>query len=151
MLESSSATPQFNYADRPDADRCTICGQAVGSRYYRIGGNMTCAACAEKARFEQPKDSHTAYIRALLFGIGAAIVGLIVYATFGIVTGLVIGYLSLAVGYMIGKAMTAGSKGLGGRKYQVTAALLTYVAVSMAAVPIGIAQYVKAQKAQTTH
>jgi hypothetical protein len=34
--------------------------------------------------------------------------------------------------------MMAGSKGLGGRRYQITAALLTYAAVSMAAVPIQI-------------
>jgi hypothetical protein len=65
---------------------------------------------------------------------------MILYAAFGIITGLVIGYLSLAVGYIVGKAILFGSGGIGGRRYQIAAALLTYVAVSIAAIPMGIAQ-----------
>ncbi len=63
---------------------------------------------------------------------------MILYATFAIATGIIIGYISLAVGWMIGKAIMKGSGGVGGRRYQITAAALTYCAVSMAAVPIGI-------------
>ena len=99
---------------------------------------MACSACADTARRELARDTHANYIRALLFGIGAAIAGLILYATFAIVTGIVIGYMSLAVGWMVGKAMIKGSNGVGGRRYQITAVLLTYAAVSMAAVPIWI-------------
>jgi hypothetical protein len=40
------------------------------------------------------------------------------------------------VGYIVGKAMMFGSKGIGGQKFQVTAALLTYAAISMAEIPI---------------
>lgn len=46
----------------------------------------------------------------------------------------------MAVGYIIGKAMHMGSRGVGGRRYQVAAVLLTYFAVSMSAVPIAIEQ-----------
>lgn len=55
-----------------------------------------------------------------------------------IVTGLSIGFVSLAVGYLVGvgAAMKKGAGGYGGRKCRIVAALLTYVAVSMAAVPI---------------
>jgi hypothetical protein len=77
-------------------------------------------------------------VRALLFGCGAALLGLILYSAFGVITGLVIGYLSLAVGFLVGKAMMMGSKGIGGRRYQVVAVLLTYAAVSMSAIPIAI-------------
>jgi hypothetical protein len=66
------------------------------------------------------------------------VAGLILYATFEIMTGIIIGYISLAVGWMVGKAMIKGSNGHGGRRYQITAALLTYAAVSMAAIPIWI-------------
>jgi hypothetical protein len=75
-----------------------------------------------------------------LYGIGGAIVGLILYSTFGIVTGLVIGYLSLAVGYIVGKAINMGSRGLGGRRYQIAAVILTYAAVSLSAIPTAISQ-----------
>jgi hypothetical protein len=87
---------------------------------------------------ELAKDTHSAYVRALLFGTGAAILGMILYATFAIVTGIVIGYASLAVGWLIGKAMAQGSNGIGGRRYQIAAVLLTYAAVSTAAIPIWI-------------
>ena len=78
-----------------------------------------------------------------MFGIGAAILGLIGYAAFTIVTGIMIGYISLAVGWLIGKAMRTGSRGIGGRRYQIAAALFTYAAVSMAAIPIYFSQISK--------
>ena len=73
--------------------------------------------------------------RAILFGLGAAILGCLLYAGFTIVTHIEIGYVALGVGYLVGKAMIAGSKGRGGRSFQIAAAVLTYLAVSMAAVP----------------
>jgi hypothetical protein len=72
----------------------------------------------------------------MLFGLGAAILGMILYAGFTIVTGFYIGYVSLAVGWLVGKAIMLGSRGVGGRRYQIAAAILTYAAVSIAAIPI---------------
>jgi hypothetical protein len=111
---------------------------------------MTCAACAERLKGSIPKDSHAAFARAVTYGAAAATAGLALYALVGIVTGLVIGYVSLAVGWVVGKAMMKGSGGLGGRRYQLTAILLTYAAVSIAAVPIGIAEYMKEKKPQSS-
>jgi hypothetical protein len=151
MLDApfTPATPQFEqaeYAEKPDTERCALCHASVGDTYYRVSNAMACAACAEKAKGNQIPDSHAAFARGLVFGAGGAMVGVILYATFAIVTGLVIGYVSLAVGYIVGKAMKAGSRGRGGRRYQVAAALLTYAAVSVAAVPVAISQQIKAGK-----
>lgn len=90
-----------------------------------------------------PKDSHSTYVRGILFGIGAAIIGMIGYAAFTIITNLYIGYVSLAVGWFVAKAIITGSKGIGGRRYQIAALLLTYAAVSIAAVPIAISYQIK--------
>jgi hypothetical protein len=90
-----------------------------------------------------PIDSHKTFVRGVTYGVGGAILGLILYSTIAIVTGLIIGYVSLAVGYIIGRAIMMGSRGIGGQRYQIAAALLTYAAVSLSAVPIGISQYVK--------
>jgi hypothetical protein len=139
-------TAQFNSA--PGPARCTRCGQLIGNAYYRVDGLVACEQCALKARADLPNDSHSAYVRGLIFGIGAAIAGLILYSTFAITTGLVIGYLSLAVGFIVAKAIKAGSRGRGGRKYQITAVALTYAAVSLAAIPIAIAQASKDRPAQ---
>jgi hypothetical protein len=69
-------------------------------------------------------------------GIAGALAGLALYVIFALTTGLIIGWVSLAVGFIVGKAMRMGSGGVGGRRYQVMAVLLTYFAVSMSAVPI---------------
>jgi hypothetical protein len=152
----TNPTPQFGtaeYVGTPGGDHCRYCHQPISGTYYRINDGMTCPACADTARRELARDTHATYIRALLFGIGAAIAGLILYATFAIVTGVVIGYASLAVGWMVGKAMIKGSNGVGGRRYQITAVLLTYAAVSMSAIPIWIhyANQRQEQRAQQQH
>jgi hypothetical protein len=111
---------------------------------------MACTACGERAQHEQPKDSHSLFTRGLVFGTGGAILGLILYAVFAIATGLVIGYVSLAVGYIVGKAIKTGSQGTGGRRYQIAAVLLTYAAVSLAAIPIDMSVYAKQRKMHPT-
>jgi uncharacterized protein (DUF983 family) len=143
MKAGETQTPQFATAEyspnTPDL-KCAACRQPIGGTYFQIRSAPVCAACTEKLRSQIPKDSHAAFVRALLFGIGGAVVGLALYVTVALATGLVIGFVSLAVGYIIGKAMHMGSGGVGGRRYQVVAVLLTYFAVSMSAVPIAIEQ-----------
>lgn len=135
----SNPTPQFDtaeYVGPPEADHCQFCHQPIAGNYYRVNGAIACSACASISRNELARDTHAAFTRSLLYGIGAAIAGMILYATFEIMTGIIIGYVSLAVGWMVGKAMMKGSGGTGGRRYQLVAALLTYAAVSLAAVPV---------------
>jgi hypothetical protein len=93
-----------------------------------------------------PQDSHPAFVRAILFGMGGAILGLIIYSAFAILTGIMIGYVALAVGWLVATAMKKGSQGAGGRRYQVAAVSLTYAAVSLSAIPIGISFYLKERK-----
>ena len=145
----TDTTPQFGTAEyqaKPGSDTCQSCNQVLTGLYYRINGSLACQRCTEQLKSQIPKDSHSAFVRGLVFGVGGAILGLILYSVFGIVTGLVIGYVSLAVGYIVGKAIKFGSRGIGGRRYQIAAALLTYAAVSMSAIPMGISQAIKEKK-----
>jgi hypothetical protein len=147
---NQAAQPQFataEYAHIPGTERCKICGNLVSGEYYRIHDLMACQTCALQARAGQPADSHVAFTRGLLFGIGGAILGLIGYAVFEIVTGWMIGYLALGVGWLVAKAISKGSHGLGGRRYQIAAVLLTYLAISFSSIPIAIAQIAKSAKA----
>jgi hypothetical protein len=140
----ANPTPQFATAEYAGSgDGCKSCNQAITGTYYRINGSLACDRCTTQLQTQLPKDSHAAFVRALTFGIGAAILGLIGYAAFTIITGIMIGYISLAVGWLIGKAMRTGSSGVGGRRYQIAAALFTYAAVSMAAIPIYFSQISK--------
>jgi hypothetical protein len=145
--------PQFStaeYSHVAGTERCRICSNLIGGDYFRVNGLMACAQCAADARDGQPRDSHEAFSRGLVLGVGAAVLGMIVYAAFTIVTGWYIGYLALGVGYLVAKAIKKGASGLGGRRYQIAAVLLTYAAISIAAVPIGISYAIKhAQKASS--
>jgi hypothetical protein len=149
MADSNS--PQFNtaeYSSKPGTNTCRSCNQTISGAYYRVNGAIACPNCVQQLQNQIPKDSHGAFTRGLIFGIGGAILGLIIYSAFGIVSGWVIGYLSLAVGYIVAKAILMGSGGMGGRRYQIAGVLLTYFAVSMAAIPMGISQIMKTKDAK---
>jgi hypothetical protein len=135
----NNPTPQFGTAEyaKPESNRCRVCQQPMGGTYYRVNTAMVCASCVEKMRGAIKMDTHADFMRALAYGIGAAVAGLVGYALIAIVLqGWVISYMSIGVGWLVGTAMMKGSNGAGGRRYQIVAALLTYAAVSMAAVPI---------------
>jgi len=139
--DAASDAPQFataEYASTPGKERCGICGSPLSGQYYRVNTQMACDTCARQAKAGQPTDSHVAFTRAAIFGAGGALAGLGLYSTVEIVTNMTIGYLALAVGWLVATAMMKGSKGIGGTRYQVTAVLLTYLAISMSAIPVGI-------------
>jgi hypothetical protein len=145
-MSSSQPAPQFDKADfgqQPKGDVCHKCRQSIVGAYYRLNGAMTCASCANILQHDATAQPSGNYTRALLFGCGGALLGLVLYSAVGIITGLMIGYVSLAVGFIVAKAMLKGSGGIGGRKYQITAVLLTYMAVSMSAIPIALSQWGK--------
>lgn len=68
---------------------------------------------------------------ALVFGLGGAVAGALLYAAFIEITNIQIGYLSIAIAFLVAKGMMIGSKGRGGFQYQITAILMTCVAVAV--------------------
>jgi uncharacterized protein (DUF983 family) len=140
-----SDQPQRSPAAAGPGDACKACGQTISGAWYRVNDAPVCATCAERLQRELPQDSHQAFVRGFMFGVGAAVIGFMLYVGFAIATGLVIGYVSLAVGYLVGKGLSFGSRGVGGRRYQIAALVLTYMAVSLAAVPIAISMHMQHQ------
>jgi hypothetical protein len=141
-----SSTPQFGTAECASpsgTDRCKSCQQELTGSYFRINGLLVCENCANKLQAQTAKDTHAAFVRGIIFGVAGAIAGLILYSAFGIITGIEIGYVALAAGWLVGTAINKGSNGIGGRRYQIAAVALTYAAVSMSAVPIGISYMMK--------
>jgi len=144
-----SNTPQFGTAEYKSAagsDRCKSCQQELTGTYFRINGMLACEKCTRQLQAQTPKDTHAIYVRGILFGVGGAIAGLILYSAFGIITGIEIGYVALAVGWLVGTAVKKGSNGVGGRRYQIAAVALTYAAVSLSAIPLGISYMMKEKK-----
>ena len=135
---STSRIPQFTTADypsKPGFTPCGLCGKPIGSRSYVVDSAIACAECGVANETGTFAGTH-AFVQAVLFGIGAALVGLAFYAAFTIVTHFYIGYIALAVGWLVAKAMMAGSRGVGGPRYQIVAVILTYAAISLASIPI---------------
>jgi hypothetical protein len=117
---------------------CRNCRNLISGEYFYLNCEMVCPPCAVRARTGQSSDSQVAYACALFFGIGGAIFGCLLYAGFTMTTHLTMGYIAIAVGWIVGKSMKYGSNGLGGGRYQFTSALLTYSSISVAAIPVNL-------------
>jgi hypothetical protein len=129
------------YAVRSNAPKCAFCGTSIFIEFYRVNGRLACSTCGVAARTGGAMGSASSFSQGLISGLGAAALGMVVYAAFTIVTHFYLGYVAIAVGWMIGKAMMKGSRGVGGPNYQVAAVILTYAAISLAAVPIRVAAF----------
>ena len=80
-----------------------------------------------------PTSLNTAlFVQALLFGLGGVLAGAALDAGFIALTHINVGYLAIAVAWLVAKAMVTGSRGEGGRPFQIAALVLTYLSVSLA-------------------
>jgi hypothetical protein len=142
LVDGLPETPQFlkaEYLKERPAQICGQCGRPIGIRSYVVDSKLVCDRCEAQAH----PASHSGFVRGMVFGAGAAIVGLALYATFTITTHFYFGYVAFGVGWLVAKAMMTGSRGVGGKQYQIAAVLLTYAAISLASVPILIAAAVQ--------
>src|ERR1700675_3859003 len=96
----SDKVPQFTTAEYSvkAGEPCKVCGQAISGAYYQVNGAKTSSQCVQRNKDQLPQDSHAAFARGVLFGVGGAILGLGIYVGFALATGLIAGLVSLAVG-----------------------------------------------------
>lgn len=125
---------------------CRDCGAPITTSYFTVAGRTTCAAC--KAKVEHAlaggDTSRAARVsRALLYGFGAALVGAAIWFAVAVIFDLEIGLIAILCGWMVGRAVRKGSGERGGRRYQVVAALLTYLSVAMSYGALGIRELAK--------
>ncbi len=118
-------------------DHCAFCGRGVTGQFYRTNGDLTCTICAERLRNLLPPDTHKIFWNATAVGaITAAVTSALFFVLFQFMEtrgfGMGLGFAAIGAGYLIGKSMQRAAKGAGGRRYQITAALLTYAAVTIA-------------------
>ncbi len=117
-------------APRQAGATCTSCHQPIVDAYFETGGKVVCATCRQRIEEAFRGGSRLARgMRALLFGMLAAIAGAIGYYLIIRMTGYNIGLIAIVVGLMVGGGVRAGSGNRGGRFYQVLALFLTYLAI----------------------
>ena len=86
--------------------------------------------CAQRIQSGQQAPPVISLVHAALYGAGAALAGSILWAAVAILFHVQLGIIAIVVGVMVGKAVRAGSRGLGGRPQQILAVLLTYFAIT---------------------
>jgi hypothetical protein len=136
-LQFDKVVPQGVTA--PGVPSCVYCKRTLGAEYYDVSGKSACAGCRGQieALIETPRGAGP-FLTALLFGTVAGIAGAILYYAVIAITNFEIGIVAIAIGFMVGYAVRKGAGGRGGRRFQVLAVVLTYLAVGLAYTPLAV-------------
>jgi hypothetical protein len=118
-LQFDTAEPAGASMAAGPSQNCAICSQPIVSTYYALGDGMLCPACHETAIAPAGGSRIGRLVKASLFGLGAGLVGTILWFVIRRVTNYEIGLVAIVVGVMVGSAVRKGSAGVGGRGYQV--------------------------------
>ena len=131
---------------------CTLCHTPFGTEYFDVGGPQICRACSERVAYQTatPREMST-LVRAAIAGVIAALLGAVLYFAVIAISGFEVGLVSIAIGYMVGYGVRFGTRGRGGRRFQVIALVLTYWAIGLAYSSLAIkAAFDKPDKGATT-
>src|SRR5688572_14150290 len=75
---------------------CQRCQRTISDEYFEAGGQVMCSACSEEV--SGVRGGGGAFLRALGFGTGAAVLGTIVWVTFrAIMNGEEWGFVAILV------------------------------------------------------
>ncbi len=111
--------------------QCGFCGREAQGVYYQVGDTVACTRCKNE-RAAGPAGSRIGrFSKAIVFGLVAGTVGAAIWYGVRRLTGYEIGLIAIAVGFLVGAAVRAGSGGRGGRRYQVLAVALTYFSICL--------------------
>ena len=130
-LQFESVVPRTDGAGTATA--CTLCHTPFEAEYFDVGGRQICRACSDKVAYQTstPREMST-LVRAGVAGMIAAILGALLYFAVIAISGFEVGLVSIAIGYMVGYGIRLGTRGRGGRRFQVLALVLTYWAIGLA-------------------
>jgi hypothetical protein len=118
---------------------CTACGTTIRGYYHEANGAVVCSSCRRAIEQRLRGGSSLGrFARAMTFGGGAALIGATLYFGIALAFGIELGLIAIVVGWMVGRAVHAGSRGRGGWRYQALAIALTYSAIVVTYMPAAI-------------
>lgn len=123
---------QFDQADDPAGAQprgCANCARPITDEYYSVGDKLLCTACAGHLRDHFARRGR--FAPALGLGLLAALASAVGYFAVRALTGMQLGIVSVAVGYVVAKGVFRGAGNVGGRRFQLLAVVLTYFAVGL--------------------
>jgi hypothetical protein len=116
---------------------CAACRTPIAVAYFDIGGHVVCDRC--RHRMELAADTPRGVVPLLVAGacgLGAGIVGAVIYYSVIAIAHLEIGLIAILIGYMVGYAVRRGAGGRGGLRFQILAVALTYTSIAFAYTPL---------------
>jgi hypothetical protein len=118
---------------------CAACHTSIETEYFHVNGNIFCGRCrtAVESAARTPQGV-IPLITAGVFGLGAGIVGAVIYYAVIAIAHVEVGIVAILIGYMVGYAVRKGARGRGGLRFQVLAVALTYASVALAYAPIAV-------------
>jgi hypothetical protein len=129
-----------------EARGCRICKRPIVAEYFQIAQTVVCGSCA--GSLSGSKEGRGLFLRALLYGVGAALLGTLVWFAIIEITNHEFGLLAIGIGLFVGVAVRRGGRGLGGWRYQALAMVLTYVSITGAYVPLVVKELAAAGEAK---
>ncbi|MGD0089798.1 MAG: hypothetical protein ABSE73_07745 [Planctomycetota bacterium] len=128
---------QFDRAEfgEQPARECSSCQSEIRDAYFTINGHVACAAC--HGRFAEHRENGLdmrRFSRAAIFGLLAGALGSGIYYAVLLLSGHW-AIIAILIGWMVGKAVSNGSRRCGGWLYQLLAVGLTYAAIASSYVP----------------
>jgi hypothetical protein len=155
-IQPSAAPLQFDRAVHVDpsaapALQCARCTTPIAGAYYRDGDAMLCAGCGEaRQRTAAPDRSLGTLVRAAVLGVGAAVLGALLYYGVMAYLELEIGIVAIAIGWLVGRAVARATRGRSARRHRGVALTLTYLSVAMAYAPFAIKEWKDGKDATPT-
>jgi hypothetical protein len=125
------------YGEPTPLDHCAWCSRGIAGEFFHASGSLICPVCAARARDVLPRDTPVTFRQSAARGLAAAIAASLLYLLlFRFMTdhglGMGTAFGAIGVGYVIAKIMRTAGPAARGRRYQITAAVLTYAAITVA-------------------
>lgn len=131
---------QFDRAEPaggPAGSTCAACRRPITGAYFEINGQVVCASCRDAVIAQWTRGGSAGrFAKALGLGLLAMIACSVVWYAVLKLTDSQWGILAVVVGFVVGTAVSKGSNGRGGWRYQALAIFLTYTAVVSSYVPV---------------
>jgi hypothetical protein len=109
---------------------CSECRTALRTQYFALNERPICAKCRPQyAKMIERGTGPAAMRRAVLHGVGTALLGAAALAAGVIVFPFFRLPVIVGIGWFVGKRIMASVDGYGGRRYQYLAVGLTYLAI----------------------
>ncbi|MEN6624851.1 MAG: hypothetical protein ABFD69_01340 [Candidatus Sumerlaeia bacterium] len=115
---------------------CAICHRPIADDYFMLNSEPWCASCHAKEGTIKPKLTFGTFMRGVVFGVGAAILGGGLWALTAIITGYELGLVAIVVGLIVGYGIRLGGRNMGGRAFQFLALIMTFYTLAYANIPI---------------